>query len=218
VGRRDGEAVAVGGERGGAARGERLEVVLERREHAELVAADAVGAAPVDGLRERGAEPLEQDVARAVAVAVVVALEPVEVEQQQGVGVVGAQHAREIALQDAPVVQPGQWVGGGLDPAAREQRVVLAERQAHPREHEAERGDGKAGRCDVDVQRHGEREDGEGDCPEPDRDEQVTAGGGRSCRARGRRRERCGPREARHAGGDQGIADDAPAVAATPVM
>jgi hypothetical protein len=60
--------------------------------------------------------------------------------------------------------------------------------------------------------------DGQGECAEPDRDEQVTAGGARSCRARGRRRERCGPREARHAGGDQGIADDAPAVAATPVM
>jgi hypothetical protein len=204
----------VGAERRRAALGERLEVVVERREHAELVAADAVRAAPVDGPRQRRAELVEQDVARAVAVAVVVGLEAVEVEQQEGVGRVRVQDSRQLDLEAAPVAQPGQRVGGGLDAAAGEQRVVLAQRRGHPRQHEPERRDGEADRDHVDVQRHGEREHRERERPEPDRDEQAAIGGVGSRAARGGRRESGGPGEAHHAGGDQGVGDDASGVAA----
>src|SRR2546429_575450 len=84
---RHGEALALLGERGHR----RVDVVGEHRaagmqEHAELVAAEAVGRAASDyALLEGGAQPGEQRVAGRVAEGVVVPLESVEVEQNEHV-------------------------------------------------------------------------------------------------------------------------------------
>ena len=214
VGCRDRKPVPACRERGCTVGGEVLEVRAERREHAELVAADAIRVtALLDGVRESGAELLEQDVTRAMAVAVVVGLEPVEVEQEEGVGGLSTEDTRKVDLQPAPVAQSRQRVGGGLDAAGGEQRVVLAEGQGHPHEHQPERGDGEAERDDVDVQRHAEREHSQREPPEPDRDEQAAAG--RDGPSRGHvRSERRGPREAGDPGRHERVGDDTARVAA----
>ncbi|HEX6714707.1 MAG TPA: hypothetical protein VF066_15050 [Thermoleophilaceae bacterium] len=207
--RRDRETVAVGGERCGALGRELVQAGRQRRQHAELVAPHAVGrAAPVDGGRQRGAELREQQVACHVPVRVVVGLEPVEVEQHEGARGVVVQRQRKIELQLAPVAQTGQGVRGGLDPARGEQRVVLAQRERHPDEHDAQRGGGQAQGDGVEVQRDAQREDPERERPAPDRNEQAGAGRRRPGRRRARR-QRGGPREADHAGGRQGVGDRA---------
>ena len=124
-----------------------------------------------------------------------------------------AQDGLKVDLQAAPVAEPGQRVGRGLHLARGEQRVVLAEGERHPREHEPERRDGEAERDGVDVQRHGEREDGQRERSESDRDEQAAADRERSRAARGRR-ERRGPGEADEAGGHERVGDDAAGIAA----
>ena len=209
VGCRDREPVSARGERGRAERGELVEVRIERREHAELVATDAVGVtAPGDGGGEGGAELVEQDVARAVAVAVVVGLESVEVEQKQGVRRLLPQDAREVDLQPPPVAQPGQWVRGRLDAARGEQRVILAQGERHPHEHEPERRDREAERDRVDMQRHGEGEHAQCDGAERDRHEQAAT---RRLKPRRRlgRRQRGSRREADEGGGHQRVGDNA---------
>ena len=78
---------------------------------------------------------------------------------------------RKVDLQPASVAESREGVGGGLDAAGGEQRVVLTEGQRHPHEHQPERGDGEAERDDIDVQRHAERQHAQRESPEPDRDE-----------------------------------------------
>jgi hypothetical protein len=95
-------------------------------------------------VRERGAELREQQVSGHMPVGVVVGLESVEVEQHEGAAGFIVQRRREIELELAPVAQTGQGVRGGLDPARGEQRVVLAQRERHADEDDAQGGGGEA--------------------------------------------------------------------------
>jgi hypothetical protein len=110
--------------------------------YAHLVTADR-------GL-QLGAEPAQQRVARRVAEAVVVALEAVEVEQQQQVRqrlVLGAQQL-EVAQQLEPVAEPGQRVGPRLSAGEAEALAALVVRHREAADHGEHRGGGE---------RHGKR-------------------------------------------------------------
>ena len=121
IGGRDREPVAVLGERGG-----RPELDLRARagvgQHAELVAAEAIGA-PVglNAALECLAQAREQRVAGKVAEGVVVVLEAVEVEEQEHRRVGWADRAgAEVGHELATVGQAGQAVArrGALELAA----------------------------------------------------------------------------------------------------
>src|SRR5207247_3971515 len=98
-------------------------VVLDTRQHAELVAAEPVGATLA---LDRGVEPVrdasEQGVAGRVAERVVVRLEAVEVEDDQREGQpVIAERSVELEHEPAAVAEPGQRVGQSLFAPLREE-------------------------------------------------------------------------------------------------
>jgi hypothetical protein len=68
-------------------------------------------------------------------VAVVVRLEPVEVEEDQQRRHPCRQPLVEVEEELAPVRQPGECVGLGVTAALLQQLGVLAERQRHPSDH-----------------------------------------------------------------------------------
>ena len=102
-GARDLEALAALVQRRGAGRENGVDAVAAGRDqHAELVAAEPVGVADVaDSLGQPRREPHQQAVAGGVAEGVVVLLEAVEVEQEQGARVARASPAR-AASRDRP--------------------------------------------------------------------------------------------------------------------
>ena len=113
-------------------------------EDAELVAAHAVGAA--EGLSRRfelHGQAAEKRVAGGMTERVVVALEAVEIEEDEQGRCLGVQSVLEIREQLPPVGEPGERVGLGLRPATPEEPCVLAEGERHPADH---RGDGE--RCE----------------------------------------------------------------------
>ena len=113
---------------------------LDRGEHAELVAADPVDLAAVaDAGGELLREPREQGVARRVAEGVVVGLEAVEVEEHEHGGGAAGERRLEVDHQLAPVPDPGQRVGLGLDARGGEEVELVAERDAHPGDHGQDR-------------------------------------------------------------------------------
>jgi len=82
-----------------------------------------------------------------VAEGVVVGLEAVQVEQQQGERALqrrAGEVALEIGHQAAPVAQPGERIHQGLLAAGGQQPRAVAEGHRHPQHHEAERGGGQA--------------------------------------------------------------------------
>src|SRR6478752_3518073 len=107
------------------------------QQQAELVAADPVGGVllPDDG-GEPTAEPGEEVVSRGVPERVVVALEAVEVEeddaQRLGLGRRLAE-AVEIDLHRAAAAEPGERIG----PDLFQQRAVLAHAHPEPDDHGA---------------------------------------------------------------------------------
>ena len=166
-GARDVEApagVAQGLVRGGGQRRQLL--ALAAGHDAELVAAEAVAAAPVrHGVREVAAEARQQRVADRMAEAVVVGLEAVEVEHDQRAGALGVgarDQLVQVNEQAAAVRQPREGVGERLAPRALEQVQVLAVGERHPHDHRAEGGHGERHRGSVDggdrlVGEHAER-------------------------------------------------------------
>ena len=98
-------------------------------EQAELVAAEAVGAADA---RQRGREPAQQRVARGVAEGVVVVLEAVEVEEDERVRTPVALARSRSWIERAAVGQLGQLVGqrlaAGACAAAGSSRAASARR------------------------------------------------------------------------------------------
>src|SRR3954470_5730058 len=107
------------------------------------VAAGPVGAAGErrDGLREGGAEALEQGVAGLVAEGVVVVLEAVEVEEREDdrrVGADGADPAVEVDQQLAAIAESREPVGGGLclelAPAGTKGRTAGGDQQQRERD------------------------------------------------------------------------------------
>jgi hypothetical protein len=124
-----------------------LRPACEPDEGAELVAAESVGASRALGaLGEPAPEARQQSVAGWVAEGVVVALEPVEVEEQHqlrcGRGRVG-RFAREVRQQRAPVAKARERVAIGQLGARRDQAQVLARRRQQPCQHRHERRRGE---------------------------------------------------------------------------
>ena len=119
-------------------------------EHAELVATQAVRLSPRRGSGgKRLAEPGEHRVTLQVAVHVVVALEAVEIEEQQHLtaGWAGTQVGPEIGEQAPAVTEAGELVGNRLPTAAIEDAQVVSEREAGT-DHDADQrrqreGDGE---------------------------------------------------------------------------
>ena len=88
-------------------------------EGAELIPAEAVGATPApDDRLQLAAEPCEQRVAGGMTEGVVVALESVQVEEDERVRLAVGDGDLEIGEQLAAVAQAAEWVGeqviGGL--------------------------------------------------------------------------------------------------------
>src|SRR5581483_1628379 len=108
----------------------------------ELVSSEAVGAAGgLDDLGELAAEPRQQRVAGEVTERVVVALEPVQVEEHEqarlrleAVGEI----LREVLDELAPVAEPRQLVRDALGADALEDAPVLPEGEDSADEHGGE--------------------------------------------------------------------------------
>ena len=122
---------------------QRLRLALaDAGEQAELVPSEAVrGSVVREHGRELGAESREQCVSRGVAEAVVVALEPVEVEEHQHrrCDRVTRQPPFEVGNELTAVGETGEGVGGRLYAGQREQPSVLAERDRESHDDQPER-------------------------------------------------------------------------------
>ena len=181
VGRCDEEPLTASGQRGGAVRRERVHLPgRARSQHTEFVAAHAVGGATsADCVQQRRAEARQQDIAGAVPIGVVVALESVEVEQHERVRCRVPEPASATAARsDLSCRRLGNPVSGSVSASMRlcaEQPLVLAEREGHPDEREPERGHRKPERDDVQADLHSHGEHTEGDHAERDRQEQPVA-------------------------------------------
>jgi hypothetical protein len=147
-----------------------------------------------------------------VAVAVVVGLEAVEVEQHERVRSAVLEREPEVGLELAPVAQSGERVSGGLDAAGAEQRLVLLQREHHAAEHECEGRHRQADRHAVDVQRDGDSEQAQRDHAERHRDEQAARAAGAQASAGARPDDHRGRHPGR-AGGDERVGDVADLVA-----
>ena len=113
------------------------------QQHAELVAAEAIGPpAGTDRRAQRGSDSSQQGIAGGVTEAVVVALEAVEIEEHQR-GRAPAPSVLhgvlEVLHQPAPVPQPAQRVGDRLVSVAAQHPHVLqiGQRRAHRRQQQA---------------------------------------------------------------------------------
>ena len=212
AGGRDREALAVLAQRDDRGVGELIgRVVVDAGQDAELVAAEAVGAAAVPHRRDEAvAEAGEQRVAGGVAVGVVVALEAVEVEEQDGVALMRAGHARgvvDVEQQAAAVAESGERIGEGFGAAAGDEGEVLGEGEAHSRQDACDRGDGEGVGGGVDRGFEGVLgEEREGDEAErPGHDEQAATVEGDVGRGPGRLPG--GPAEGDGGGGPEGVED-----------
>ncbi len=121
-------------------------------QHAELVAAEAVGGAALGhDFGQPATEAGQQRVARGVAEGVVVALEAVEVEEGQCARPLSdavREGLLEVGHERPPVGQPGQPVLERLAAAATDQQHVLAQGDAAADEGEH---DGRRGEADGEV-------------------------------------------------------------------
>ena len=160
---------------------------VERRQHAELVAAEPVGGA---GRLHRGGEvlsqPPQQRITGGMPEAVVVGLEPVEVEQRERVRAAALDRLLEVEHQAPPVAEPGDGIRLRLAPADGQQREVVGEQQRHPHDHHAERRGREAGRepvhrrelvVDLEAHRHRREEGRDREQPAALEPERAGAGG-----------------------------------------
>jgi hypothetical protein len=159
------EPTAVFAERLGGRGHDRGGVVgLHRGQDAELIPAQAVGAAAVvgHGLLQGPGQPDQQGVAGGVAEGVVVALEAVEVEQhqQQRLGRAGLlQPILQVELELAPVGDAGQGVGhrGG------DEQPVLGQERDGGKDQQCQRHDDERDRPAADPVQGADRGAGGGD-------------------------------------------------------
>ena len=136
---RDLESLAVLAEGGGRSRHGERRVALDRQERAELVAAHPVGARQrPDRALEGGSEPGQQRIAGRVAERVVVALEPVQVEENEYLR--AALRLGEILEQPAPIAESGQGVGERLLAAQPNHPEVVEEDENQPQDQRADAG------------------------------------------------------------------------------
>jgi hypothetical protein len=164
-------------------------------QHAELVAAHPVRDR-VAGERagEPVPEPHEQRVAGRVAEGVVVALEAVEVDEDEPGGCgQSLQRAVEVVEQPAPVAEAGELVGQRVAPRGAEHGAVGGEREREPRHDRGHRGGLQHAGDHAEVQRLVVGADRDGDDRGADREgEHAEAGrvGHRRLPARLPRRDR----------------------------
>ena len=135
------------------------------REHAELVAAEAVGGvAGADRVGEPSAEAGQQRVARGMPERVVVGLEAVEIEQDEQR--LRAAQGVQVGQQLPAVAEPGERVGRRLDLAQPQHLQVLPEDEHHPHDHRGDAGGREHEREQMDAVEVVVDERGEPDRPE----------------------------------------------------